>query len=545
MSKDTNLRPASLDMVAVAMGRLTLSSLPSTTSSTPGSMAVTSSSSSSFDTPSRVSSTTELSTPTNQPVVANYEAIGLSPGSFLKSFDEVQAKIDEDGILDREEFKELMSILVFRCIYFLYGKGYAWTEDDPKERCNKIHGIVNEPGALSRLCSIACPTAGQLPMTKVWAFALYSRVALTAEHLLEKQDSQGGFPREPFIRLQLSNNCYLAAACVMVSLQLQKDQPEDPEACKPLDVAQMGRRYAIDSDENLERRVLGDKGMSAKRFASALVGVKGDDSGWSTVHFAIGKNVLVQADSVADSVATGKYGLVTNFRVPEPFKRAAENELKELRDARNRKDNAPKPIKKNANKNTDQLPLRYLKFDGNSIDTVGEVVEVPYHKKFDNKLGQLRQRWEEQSTDIQAKNTERDEKLERSIPRQWQKNPSPTPKSNEPTPGSDGSSGMHAMVLLGTYSEYKREARKLKWRVHRYFVLLNPWRSAPLVVVSPEYLEACEARVSFLIAKLGKSLPHTLERDDRLLGETSFLDGGDEIDETLDYLDEFDDDGDY
>lgn len=480
------------------------------------------------------------STPKNQPI-GSYEDIGLSPGS-MKPLNEVQDKIKEDCILD-EKF-ETVNILVFRLIVFLYGKGYGWGLER-NERVEMIREIVESAKSRKLLRDVACPVIGHEYLLNDWALELYCRVGLTAKWLFDHKDAKGGFPRgEPILRFQRSANCYAPASCLFVTLQWRIDMPNDPEAQKPLDVSQLARKYALNTDEALRQRVIDNKGMSAVKFASEIIGREPDNTAWGMhdFHLRHPTTVLDRAAVLAKIIEKeNKFGLVTNFRVYQGFIDGAKEETKKFQETMKEEGVKPRGIldrllgrkKKKAakKKNNNSIALGYRKFEGFDPYTKGESVNILYDKKLDKKQKELREIWEQQAADVKEKlDKHSDEVLAVNVPKgRWQ-DPSveavQTPKSADPTPGADGS-GRHAMVLLGTFSEYKKDALTKKKRKHIYFVLLNSWHSMPLVVVSPEYLMACEALIYCLKGELGQPT-EDLERDTRVWGESSFCDGGDD-----------------
>jgi hypothetical protein len=555
MSTGDNLTALSLSLCAA----LDKPPLSTTASSPPGSTAVTTSATSSlastpcpsFSTPD---SPTLPSIPTNQPVKKTFDSYGLSPGSSLtKDFDEVQKKIVEDGILDLE-FKHMSQVTV-RCIYFLYGRKYAWEEITREARIAKIRAIVDDPEARRRLRNIACPASGHLLMEKKGTFELYIRAALTAKKFFKDKKAKGGFLREPIFRFQQSANCYMPAACVFTTLQSQYDMPDDLQACKPLDVAQAGRKFAIETDKELEYRVVQNGGMCARTFASKLVlnggtcartsasklvGRGPNDVNWQTNDFGMVdvSSLDACAQLVATQFAAGKYGLVTNFHVSQAFRDVGVSEFHDFRKEMKHKENASTPSKKNwknnlcgmkwGNKKTGQLRLKYIKFDGNNIDTEGKVVHLDYDEEFDEEVEKARRVWEKQLVDMRQEDNERSEKMAQNIPEKWKKTYARSSKADDPTAGTTSSgNAKHAMVLLGTYEDWTYDEMTCRRRKQLYFMLLNSWYSVPLVLVSAAYLKACGAIVSFLVEKLGKP---TLElaRDERLFGETCLIDGGDE-----------------
>jgi len=135
-------------------------------------------------------------------------------------------------------------------------------------------------------------------------------------------------------------------------------------------------------------------------------------------------------------------------------------------------------------------------------------------------------------------------KVQENIPNEWKGNADDAPLNpvaGDPTPGG---SGVHSMVMIGAYEEIKMDVITEKEQSHWYFMLLNSWPHMPLLLVSPAYLMACKARVFFLLDRIDCKPTDDLDRNNKLMGESSFLDGGDDASEaSLNFFkDDFDDD---
>jgi hypothetical protein len=293
-------------------------------------------------------------------------------------------------------------------------------------------------------------------MLKERALELYCRVALTVEQFFGKKNAKGGFPQDPIVRFQRSANCYTAGAFYSG----KKICPSTLKLASRWMLRSWGRRFAFQSDADLERRVLHDRGMPALEFASKLVGREPNASAWKMYDFdgvcPSSKYALFLAAEIEEG---GKFGLVTNFHVHEGFEEAAAEELKNVVAAMeipevNKSKSRRRFLRKKKEDETDQLALGYRKFDDYTGDTKGEPVCVRYDKKLDEKQEQLRGLWERQLQDTEHKNHERKQKTAQNVPDRWRRTGEATPKSNDPSPGTSGS-GKHAMVLLGTYREYK------------------------------------------------------------------------------------------
>jgi hypothetical protein len=91
--------------------------------------------------------------------------------------------------------------------------------------------------------------------------------------------------------------------------------------------------------------------------------------------------------------------------------------------------------------------------------------------------------------------------------------PSPTPRSSSPP--DDVDTANHAMVMLGGWHDKQGNP---------YIMLLNSWKSMPLVLVSPGYLVACGAKIYFLNEKLTDDTK--VARKEGLFGMCGYPDGG-------------------
>ena len=179
--------------------------------------------------------------------------------------------------------------------------------------------------------------------------------------------------------------------------------------------------------------------------------------------------------------------------------------------------------------------LGYWKFDGQDIDTEGtfEPLALDEPEKSEE-IAKLKKIWEEQKKQAQERHTENVAKVQAALsdesdefdginsPRSPDSKPEPSQSQSEP------GSGVHAMVLLGTYTDPSNTVT--------YFVLLNWWWDMPLVVVSAEYLRACGAIIYFPKIDITKNpQPDEMPRRDGVVGECAFMDGGEEEHDGLHY----------
>ena len=467
----------------------------------------------------------ELKTPTDPPTKPeSYETMSLTPTMKIP-IDEAHEKIKEDGILKLNWVKKHH----VRCIYFLYGIGYA-RDDNNDTRVEKIKKMIVPAKAFERLKSIAVSELQDKVMLGAGAFEKYLRFASTVRIVFKKKNAGGGFPREAVLRTQKSRNCYLTSACVWATLQSQFDLPGNDKACQLPDISQVARRHILDEDvgaasfdRRLEDRVVHDRGYSARKLAQKLVGREGSqEAAWRIFMLDSGEKTKDKVDyawiewennilSTYIEALVGKQhkiGLVTNFRVAEPFRTASEKETS---------------------------GIGYWKFDGDNIDTQGEFVNLPEDEDCGTEKTRLLKLWNRQMEDIKAEKDFRKASLDSLFPDSMFKNSVEEEGNDEerldqnsPGRNDQAQDPKHSMVLLGTVREMSRRPSGYGKEEERvFFVLLNSWGNMPCVLVSIEYLRACGAYVNFIFKRLDQ-VPE-LERNFRLAGECSFHeDGGDD-----------------
>jgi hypothetical protein len=101
-----------------------------------------------------------------------------------------------------------------------------------------------------------------------------------------------------------------------------------------------------------------------------------------------------------------------------------------------------------------------------------------------------------------------------------------TPLSSE-SPASDAvdeketTQKLHSVIILGWCEKLDKEGTTKK-----YIMMLNWWKNMPLVLVSPEYLQACRAEVYFLKDRLTET-PRSPTKE-WLAGECLFPDDGED-----------------
>jgi hypothetical protein len=469
----------------------------------------TTSSSSTFGSPPSFSTDGESSrTPLARQCSAlkGFEDVNVSPGSLKATFDEVQEKIFADGILDENFVTKSGQV---SCIYYLYGLKYAWGKNRD-ERIEAIRKCVQSEKFRERLRRIAISDANYTRLTTDDSFDAYFRVASSARMFFSNPNANGGFPKEAILRIQKSANCYLPAACVWYTLQCQVDLVDDVSAAKPLDIAYVARHYIIKDDAALEKRVIENRGGSAVDLAARITGRASDFQYWHIFEFGV-KNRRRPLEFLRDQIKRDtayirdyartlkSIGIVGGFRVAENFRAA----------------------------NAEPWPHRYgyWRFDGDSVDTEGVFVHFEPDGLCNDEYARLGDLWKQQTEDATKRKEERRVKMEAAVPsRLFHEN---SVESNGPQPSVGGDSGIHSMVLLGTYKEDRKAQFSEGTEEHILFMLLNWWSHMPLVLVSPGYLTACDATVYYLKDPLTES--KDLKRKEGFVCECSFEDGGEDV----------------
>jgi hypothetical protein len=440
-----------------------------------------------------------------------FEDLGISPGSFEIAFSDAQKKILDDCILE-ESFATTRRMNI-RCIYYLYGVRYYWTKSR-SDRIAAVKKCLETADARQRLSRIAISDATDKILMSPGSCDKYLNLALTAKIFFGDSNANGGFPKEAIIQFQRSRNCYLPAACVWYTLQCQVDLKNDQEAAKPLDMAQVARHYVIENDASLERRVINNKGGSAAVLASKIT----DREPLGTHHWIIydfedyedtvmdvsGRDVQAKANSVLIHNLTGqkRFGIIGSFGVQPKLQELAEEEAK-------------KPT---------QSGIGYWKFDGDDVNTEGEFIHLTDDTNIvASESERLRELWDQQKQDAKVRNEGRKDKMENILPLKLFGDGNTTcgtkqaGEGNIMSPDPAPSSGQHAMVLLGTFVQGE----------DIYFMLLNSWKSMPLILVSLGYLRTCKAKAYFLQRVLGKE-SKPLKRREGYVSECSFPDGGED-----------------
>lgn len=435
-----------------------------------------------------------LLTPNGKSTEITYEGLGLTP-TEMKPMTQVLAKMAEDGAWDIYAEGDQHEDVAFRLIVFLYGKGYY--DDLPKEeRVNHVKACISQDGGnRKRLRDIAFPRHSHRMPRDEEGFQVYFQMASTARMLFERKNASGGFPREAYYRVQDSNNCYLVAACMWLTIKLQ--EVNEVEEQHPIDIGYIGRRHVIHTREGLEQRVIRNKGANV---VDIVVSVIGSSCGWVRVNCNFSKIPKLEsfARTILASGASTTVGLISQFHTCDEFKKCAAEPRDEY---------------------------GYWKFDGDSIDCVGEFVTMEADGKIESERERLRGIWEQQlqrAEEAKKSNNDKMKEVIRLSPRSERNLKDTVTESEPPTAsaesrGDPSSGGTHAMVMLGVCKEEVNDETK------HFYVLWNWWPNMPLVLVSLEYLVACQCEVYFWTEDLNVDLS-LVDRNDALFCDCDFPD---------------------
>lgn len=368
-----------------------------------------------------------------------------------------------------------------------------------EERVAKIKQCLDrKSGSFRRLRRIAFSDSTDRASFQENSFDLFFDMASTARIFFSRREVVGGFPKEPFERVQSSRCCYLVSACSWYTLKLQQDLPQETSE-EPIDVAQCARRKIINNDGKLEKRVISNLGGSSFEVVKELTGRTNEDD-WALAPFSLPtQSVYGLSQYTLDLLESYGVGLVTGFTVPPNFAKRAKEK--------------PKGI-------------GYWKFDGIDVDCEGEFIKLNKDDEMcQSERVRLHKKWEEQK--------ERAEKKFKKC-KDYQVLPSPThlkyppgddgaekhaPNEDDDPPGVD-SGQKHSMVMLGGYKAEENAPTK------HYFMLMNWWRGMPLVLVSAGYLQACQCKVVFLAQKLTEDTD--LDRKEAAYAEVLYPDEGED-----------------
>jgi hypothetical protein len=204
-------------------------------------------------------------------------------------------------------------------------------------------------------------------------------------------------------------------------------------------------------------------------------------------------------------------GLVANFCIADPFFYASQSQ---------------------------QSVPGYWMFDGFDIDAEGEFVQLEVDDKSDSEHAELLGIWNKQEGRFHDQKASRQAELDESLGAPNRLFTCSTPLSSEP-PAPDGvdnramTETLHSMVMLGWCGKLDKEGT-----TKTHIMMLNWWKNMPLVLVSPEYLQACSARVYFLKDPLTETPKFATK--DCLVGECTFPDNGEDGPDAFVYGDDHD-----
>jgi hypothetical protein len=451
--------------------------------------------------------------------------MGISP-TFLVHFDVAHNALMADGILEEDFAKN--SKLVVRLVYFLYGREYAcsMSRDDRIEAIKKCVDLKS--GSRDRLRRLAFSEASDTILFNEGAFEDYFSTASVARMFFAPEDLVGGFPMEAILRYQRSQCCFLVSACVWFTLKLQRDMPNAVDATQPIDVANVARHKLITNNEKLKERVVQNKGGKAFALAMTLTGCGNQDFVSLSFMYPVSVRFTPHVDHLGAMAIIWCEelgpGLVTNFHVPSPFS--------------------------DASKRTDLPGMGYWKFDADNINCQGDFVELERDAACDDEHDRLYEIWKVQHQRATEAVKQRRATLDTAVSTLFaaadgagDNESSAADDQDQPAVSAPVSlqtgivtrpteAAAHAMVMLGGYT------KEIDGEKKSYMMLLNWWKSMPLILVSSQYLQACRATVCFLTEPLTEIT--TLARKEGSVGECLCPDEGAD---DFSFMDCFDDDG--
>mmetsp|Transcript_2868 Transcript_2868/g.6110 ORF Transcript_2868/g.6110 Transcript_2868/m.6110 type:complete len:597 (-) Transcript_2868:335-2125(-) len=431
----------------------------------------------------------------------NWEDKNISP-TMLISHDEAISALESDGT-NLEDFFIAASPRVKACIQYVYGLG-IYCNLNPADRVQKISKLVETPGSRERLASMvfALPKNNMITNEKRSA---YLQMAITSylfshhEKLPSHGDKRsrqvntlpqpaknnvtvfGGFPNKAIMLTQKGRNCFHPTTVLWISLTEQVYKRQDTI----LDAAQVARRYLMNNPDQLEKRVMENKGFSTVEFAQMISNKTGAKDDWAPVQCSEEDtgHIYTTAGELGAALIThmkeGKFGLITGFMVEPSFKEAARLHTQKQSD----------------------YALGFFMFDvdAETGKTTREWVSYEnykHNKKFRQPLKDLRR---EILDDLNKQNKKQEElkeklsaELESAFPTEGGNDlnisDAENGVSNEASPPTPQSSGRHAMTIISCRIE-KSMAPK--------FLVCNPWLEMPIVGVSAAYLRERKATVHF------------------------------------------------
>ena len=416
-------------------------------------------------------------TPTNMSTLfgkyTSFQLEGVSPGKV--DFLVAESRIEEDGIVGaligskKEQSQDNVTDITDKekkCLLYIYANEFFWTWDGPERKQQiiklfrrKIPGESSSP--FGRLLSVALADINEKNQYR-WVHSREEgeRRALMVQkaihHILDEDGAVGsGFPKQPFLLLQKSGNCFMIAGCTWYTLMLQRLYPNDNGNQYPIDVGKAARKFVLKTNQDLINRIEHDSPRYSSDFIKDLTGFHDDKEDWH--HLMLPSNfpsvTPYQFQSMFEYLKSGKFGLISQFFMGDCFKRMCNRKI--------------------------PSGCGYYLFDGDSIDCEGQWIKIEDEIAIQNKVSKVLFSGDKagQATDPEENNLEGENE-------NWDKN------------------DYHAMVLMGGFkknilNEYTRKEEE-KW----YFVILNGWPNMPLFVACGDYLVACKCHVYFSLKTL-------------------------------------------
>lgn len=381
----------------------------------------------------------------------------LSPSKRTKSVEEAEQQAAADGFKQSD-----LGPMKYFLVLYLYGTEYFNDIPYRRTRKKKIKAFIKTKARVSRLEHVALsPMADTVPQDEK-AFESYLGFVTVCELVFANDKSSRGFPGIPYLRLQQSKNCYIAASAMFVSLYMQKQNPDQ----KPLDVGWVARRYVTNTMERLEQRVIHNKGGNSKVLVENIIGGEFAETAMRTVPMNIEdsqdtEELLEEGkQKIERHLKKDRYGLVSKWRVPQKWREIG---------------------KQNA-----QKQLGIWKFTGSSTDSEG--IFVTFNSVLNqNKRDELLALWRDAIPSVPMDGGENNLGFNSNV--------GISQEEDEGNEGSDteeqndnAKASSHAMVLLG-YTTMDGET---------LYVLLNTWKKMPLILVSFDYMVACKCQITFL-----------------------------------------------
>lgn len=422
---------------------------------------------------------------------ATYEDLGLTP-TKMSPIELVIEKMRQDGA-DHLAAGE-HDCIIYRLIVFLYEKGY-YDDLSREDRIARVKPCISKTGGnRKRLRDLAFPHySHRMPFSDA-GFEIYFQMASTARMIFERENATGGFPVAPYYRVQDSANCYTVATCMFLTIKLQRDYPKLQQ--QPVDVGYIGGRHVIETREKLEKRVLHHKGGDAVTLCRDVIG----EDCWERVNCNFSNpnrwpEMQKTQQNLAEYLEKYGVGLVSEFCTHDEFKVCSK-----------------KP----------ETRYGYWKFEGNSIDCEGQFVPIEADSKIESERQRLRGIWQDQlqdAKDAKKRNNVKAADVLKASPRNDQNHS--TDRAEEATESKESndhvqpSGGTHAMVMLGTCKDDDGKT---------FYVVWNWWVNMTLIMMSFEYLIACQCRVFFWDTKLNVEYFPVIERNRALACDCGFPD---------------------